>query len=116
MFAIWPPRVFIAVIEATAISAASNEYSMRSWPSSSRKNRLSMSCTIVSPELKRFPFKDRTARRARRGLGAARRRVERRADLGEDVVDAGAQLVHGGNRRHRDQGREQRVLDQVLAL
>src|SRR4051812_8378500 len=40
MLLIFVLRVFMAAIDATAIRAASSEYSIRSWPSSSRTKRL----------------------------------------------------------------------------
>src|SRR5437667_5168218 len=102
----------------SAISAASNPYSSRSWPSASRVTRaIAVIRRFMSVHLvktgSRLP---RPCPPQVTVFGALRRRRERRGDAAEDVVHVRAREPDGSDAHERDERDQQRVLEQVLTF
>src|SRR5258706_3840146 len=91
-----PPAAATAAMATSAMSATSNAYSSRSWPSSLRANDFTKFTSCITSPL--------------------RRRPELGGDALEDPLHAATGGGDGGDRHQGDERHEQRVLEQVLAL
>src|SRR5439155_21994388 len=99
------------------MSAASNPYSRRSWPSHSvlKRARAVISRAMGIRLSVRGAGCPAPAPR-RSSLSGLCRRRERRGDASEDVVHVRAREPDGSDAHERDQRDEQRVLEQVLTF
>src|SRR6185503_8794606 len=126
-----PPTVSTAPMAAMTMSETSSAYSSRSCPESSRDDRRNawrIHCVLIVPPRRAAHVSPHACLASVDGVvaghkarphAAVLRRVLRSDELfrdrGEDAADVRAGGRDGTHRHERDQGDEQRVLEQVLA-